>query len=133
MVRRPRGDPGVVVQGAVARVSGVHLSVAAAGSGFMWAVLNWIADALCLVLAIEAVGAAVPWHRVLLVWSAGIGARSFSPTPGGIGVVEAAMIAALVVAGVRPAQAVAAVLIYRLMKRSMLSRDVTSQTRDARR
>lgn len=53
--------------------------------------------------------------RVLLVWSAGIGARSFSPTPGGIGVVEAAMIAALVVAGVRAPQAVAAVLIYRLV------------------
>ena len=68
-----------------------------------------------LVLAIKAVGAAVPWHRVLLVWSAGIGARSLSPAPGGIGVVEAAMIAVLVVAGLRPAQAVAAVLIYRLV------------------
>jgi len=66
-------------------------------------------------VAIKAVGAAVPWHRVLLVWSAGIGARSVSPTPGGIGVVEAAMIAVLVVAGLRPAQAVAAVLIYRLV------------------
>lgn len=80
----------------------------------MWALLNWIADALCLVLAIRAVGAAVPWHRVLLVSSAGIGARSFSPTPGGI-VVEAAMITTLVVAWVRPPQAVAAVLIYRLV------------------
>jgi len=115
IVRRPRADPGVVVRSAVERVSGVHLSVAATGSGLMWALLNWIADALCLILAIKAVGAVVPWHHVLLVWSAGIGARSFSPTPGGIGVVEAAMIAALVVAGVRPPQAVAAVLIYRLV------------------
>jgi uncharacterized membrane protein YbhN (UPF0104 family) len=49
---------------------------------------------------------------VLLVSSAGIGARSFSPTPDGI-VVEAAMITTLVVAGVRPPQAVAAVLIHR--------------------
>ena len=57
----------------------------------------------------------VPWHRVLLVWSAGIGARRFSPTPGGIGAVEAAMITVLVVAGLHPAQAVAAVLIYRLV------------------
>jgi len=115
IVRRPRADPDVLVRGAVDRVSGVHLGVAAAASGLMWALLNWIADALCLVLAIKAVGAAVPWHRVLLVWSAGIGALSFSPTPGGIGVVEAAMIAALVAAGVRPAQAVGAVLIYRLV------------------
>ncbi|MGO9784036.1 MAG: lysylphosphatidylglycerol synthase domain-containing protein [Streptosporangiaceae bacterium] len=73
------------------------------------------ADATCLVLAIKAIGAAVPWHRVLLVWSAGIGAGSFSPTPGGIGIVEAAMIAVLVVAGLRPPEAVAAVLIYRLV------------------
>jgi len=115
IVRRPRADPGVLVRGAVDRVSGVHLSVAAAVWGFVWALLNWVADALCLVLAIRAVGAAVPWHRVLLVWSARIGARSLSPTPGGIGVVEAAMIAALAVAGLRPAQAVAAVLVYRLV------------------
>ena len=115
IVHRPRADPGVAVRGAVGRVRGVHLGVAAAGSGLMWALLNWIADASCLVLAIKAVGAAVPWHGVLLVWTAGIGAGSFSPTPGGIGVVEATMIAALVAAGVRPAQAVAAVLIYRLV------------------
>ena len=115
IVRRPRADPGVLVRGAVDRASGVHLSAAAAAWGFMWALLNWVADALCLVLAIKAVGAAVPWHRVLLVWSAGIGARSVSPTPGGIGVVEAVMIAALAAAGLRPADAVAAVLIYRLV------------------
>jgi putative heme transporter len=74
-----------------------------------------VRPASCLVLAIKAVGVAVPWHRVLLAWSAGIGASSVSPTPGGIGVVEAAMIAALVLAGLRPPQAVAAVLIYRLV------------------
>lgn len=83
-------------------------------------VLNWIADAACLVLAIKAIGVAVPWHRVLLVWSAGIGAGSFSPTPGGIGVIDAAMIAASIVAGLRPAEAVAVVLIYRLVNAKLV-------------
>jgi len=34
----------------------IAFAVPFAGSGFMWALLNWIADALCLVLAIRAVG-----------------------------------------------------------------------------
>ena len=45
---------------------------------------------------------------MLLAWSAGQGAASFSPTPGGIGVVEVTMTAALVAAGLRPADALAA-------------------------
>jgi uncharacterized membrane protein YbhN (UPF0104 family) len=52
---------------------------------------------------------------VLLAWSAGQGAASFSPTPGGIGVVEVTMTAALVAAGLRPADALAAVLLYRVV------------------
>ena len=47
-------------------------------------------------------------------------AGSFSPTPGGIGVVDAAMIAASVVAGLRPPEAVAAVLIYRLVNAKLV-------------
>jgi uncharacterized protein (TIRG00374 family) len=50
-----------------------------------------------------------------LVWSAGIGAGSFSPTPGGLGVVDVTMTAALVAAGVRAPAAVAAVLLYRII------------------
>jgi len=53
--------------------------------------------------------------RVLLVWSAGVGAASFSPTPGGIGVVEVTMTAALVASGLHGPQAVAAVLFYRIV------------------
>ncbi len=112
IVRRPRGYPGGIVRGAMDRVSGVHLTLATVSSSFTWAYLNWIADAACLVLAIKAIGVAVPWHRVLPVWSAGIGAGSFSRTPGGIGVIDAAMIAASIVAGLRSAEAVAVVLIW---------------------
>lgn len=40
---------------------------------------------------------------------------SFAPTPGGVGLIEAGLIGALVAAGVAPASALAAVLIYRLI------------------
>jgi len=69
----------------VERVGDLHLSASAVLLSFSWALLNWIADAACLVLAIKAVGAPIPWSSILLVWSAGTGARTFSPTPGGIG------------------------------------------------
>jgi uncharacterized membrane protein YbhN (UPF0104 family) len=40
---------------------------------------------------------------------------SFVPVPGGVGVVEAGLTGALVAAGVDPAQALAGVLVYRLL------------------
>jgi uncharacterized membrane protein YbhN (UPF0104 family) len=77
--------------------------------------LNEAADACCLVLAIKAIGVPVPFGGVLLAWSAGQGAGSFSPTPGGIGVVEVTMTAALVAARLPPVYAFAAVLLYRIV------------------
>lgn len=53
--------------------------------------------------------------KVLLVWLAGAGATTFSPAPGGIGVVEVTMVAALAAIGVRGPDAILAVLVYRLI------------------
>ena len=55
------------------------------------AVLNWVADAACLACAILAVGGDVPWRGLLLAWAAGTAVASLGLTPGGIGVVEAAL------------------------------------------
>jgi Lysylphosphatidylglycerol synthase TM region len=52
--------------------------------------------------------------KIVLVWVAGTGAASLSPTPGGIGAVEVAMAATLAAFGVRWPDAVLAVLVYRL-------------------
>jgi uncharacterized membrane protein YbhN (UPF0104 family) len=43
------------------------------------------------------------------------GAASLSPTPGGIGVVEVAMVAALAAVGVKGPHAITAVLVYRVI------------------
>jgi putative heme transporter len=115
VLRRPRGDPGQLTKTALDRLGLFRLGPATLGLAFTWAVLNCVADACSLIVAIEAVGAPVPWGGVLLAWSAGQGAGSFSPTPGGIGVVEVTMTAALVAAGLPPVHAFAAVLLYRLI------------------
>ena len=115
VVRRPRGDPAQLTKTAMDQLSHFRLSPAAIGLAFTWGLFNWAADASCLVLSVKAVGLPVPWGGVLLAWSAGQGAASFSPTPGGIGVVEVAMTAALAAAGPRPADALAAVLLYRIV------------------
>ncbi len=78
------------------------------------AVANWLADAAVLAVSIQATGATVPWHDLLLVYASGIAAQSLNITPGGLGVTEATLTAALVGAGLGAGPALAAVLLYRL-------------------
>jgi putative heme transporter len=115
VLRRPRGDPAQLTKTALDRLGLFRLGPATLALAFSWAVLNCAADACCLILAIKAIGEPVPWGGVLLAWSAGQGAGSFSPTPGGIGVVEVTMTAALAAAGLPAAYAFAAVLLYRIV------------------
>jgi hypothetical protein len=82
---------------------------------FGWSLVNWLADVACLAFALEAVGADVPWQGLLLAWAAGAGAATLGLTPGGIGVVEAALTAALVGVTVPLDEAVPAVLVYRFI------------------
>jgi putative heme transporter len=115
ILHQPCGDPTQLVAAAINRLSRFRLTPTTIGAALAWGVLNWIADASCLVLAIKAVGVPVPWHDILLVWAAGQGVSSFCPTPGGLGVVEITMTAALVAARMHPPDAIAAVLLYRIV------------------
>jgi pimeloyl-ACP methyl ester carboxylesterase len=80
-----------------------------------YALLNWLADAAVLAVSILAVGAAVPWRDMLLVYLAGIGAQALSLTPGGLAITEGAISVALVASGLHVRQAVAAAVLYRLV------------------
>ncbi|MGH2719376.1 MAG: lysylphosphatidylglycerol synthase transmembrane domain-containing protein [Actinomycetota bacterium] len=75
---------------------------------------NWVFDIACFACAIRAAGAPIPWQGFLLAYGAGITVDSLGLTPGGLGVVEAALTAALVACGLRAGTAVTAVLLYRL-------------------
>jgi uncharacterized membrane protein YbhN (UPF0104 family) len=72
------------------------------------------------VCAIKAVGEPVPWAAILVIWTAGIGAASFSPVPAGLGVVDLVLIAALATAGLHGRYAVAAALVYRSISLKVL-------------
>jgi putative heme transporter len=78
-------------------------------------VWNWVADCLCLDASLMAAGATPHLPRVLLAYGIAMTAASFAVTPGGLGVVEAALTATLVSAGVTAAHALTGVLIYRVI------------------
>jgi len=79
---------------------GAALGDWAAAAGL--ALLNWLGDAACLALSIRAAGLPIPLRDLLLVWSAGSAAGSIGLTPGGVGIVEVALVAALTGTGRRP-------------------------------
>lgn len=115
LLRRPAQEPVQVIRSWTGRLGSLRLPV----SGWMvvtgLALANWLADAGVLTVSIHAVGAAVPWHVLLLAYGAGVGAQSVTITPGGLGVTEGALGLTLVAAGLRADQALAAVLFYRLI------------------
>ncbi len=76
---------------------------------------NWLADLGCLVASLRAVGVDASLSLIIVTFLAGATASSLSLTPGGLGVVDAAMLVALTHGGVHFAPAIAAVLLYRLI------------------
>ena len=87
---------------------------------FTYTLVNSMTDVAALGLCILAVGAGVPWNRLILVWIAGSTAKGVPFTPGGIGFVEGAIALALVGSGLSPATATAAALLYRFVSFWML-------------
>jgi pimeloyl-ACP methyl ester carboxylesterase len=79
------------------------------------ALVNWLTDVGVLAVSIVAVGAAVPWRDLLLVYAAGVTAKSLALTPGGLAITEGALSVSLVASGVRTSQALAAAVLYRLV------------------
>ncbi len=115
LVHWPRGDADTIVTATLERLGAFSLSLPSITAAFVYALVNWAADVLCLAAAIVAIGSSVPWDKLVLVWSAGQAAASFSPTPYGIGLVDIALIIALHAARLRTPDAVAAVLYYRII------------------
>ncbi|AEV81487.1 hypothetical protein ACWT_0475 [Actinoplanes sp. SE50] len=100
---------GFVTQLRAIRVHPVHFLVAV-----LLACANWLFDALCLWVCCIAVGAdrITPVH-LLIAYCAGMAAASVPVIPGGLGVVDAALILGLVAGGLTSASAIAAVVLYR--------------------
>jgi putative heme transporter len=115
ITRHPVGDADVIAAGAAGWFGSLTQRPRAIGYLLAGSAVNWTADAACLAAAIGAVGMPVPWETLALAWSAGVGASTISPTPFGLGIVEATLIAALAAAGISSPGAVGAVLSYQVM------------------
>lgn len=80
------------------------------------ALANWVLDIACLAACCAAVGAeGMTLALVLLAYAAATAASSAAFLPGGLGLVDGALLAALVAGGVPSHPALAAVLLYRLV------------------
>ena len=97
------------------RIASLRLPARGYLTVFGLATLNWAADCTALALAIRATGLPVPWHALLLAYGAGAAVGSTGLTPGGFGLVELTVAAALTAGGLPAAGALAAVLAYRLV------------------
>nr|WP_296063549.1 YbhN family protein [uncultured Actinoplanes sp.] len=80
------------------------------------ALLNWLFDALCLWFCCVAVGAGhINPVSLVIAYCAGMAAASLPIVPGGLGVVDGALVLGLVAGGVAGAASLAAVVLYRLI------------------
>jgi uncharacterized protein (TIRG00374 family) len=103
------------LEGFLDRIASIRLPPRDYAAVFGLAVVNWAADCGALALAIVATGQPVPWHSLLLAYGAGAAVGSTGLTPGGFGLVELAVAAALTAGGLSGSGALAAVLAYRII------------------
>jgi len=92
-----------------------RLDPRALGHAFLLGSSRWLADALSLAAAVAATGASVPWDHILLAWAAGAAVTTLGVTPNGVGTADAALVGVLAAAGLSPAAAVAASVLYRVV------------------
>jgi hypothetical protein len=113
--RKPTPDPAVAVTSWMASFQSLRPSrsewnvIGTLGLG------NWLTDVGVLAISIVALGAAVPWRSLLLVYALAIIVGSLGLTPGGLGLVEGTLCVGLVSAGLPATLALGAVLLYRLV------------------
>jgi uncharacterized membrane protein YbhN (UPF0104 family) len=80
------------------------------------AVANWLFDALCLWMCCVAVGAdGITATQLVIAYCAGMAAASVPIVPGGLGIVDGALVLGLLAGGLSSSSAVAAVVLYRLI------------------
>jgi uncharacterized protein (TIRG00374 family) len=80
-----------------------------------YAALNWLLDLCCLIAVAHACDLPLTAFQLATVYLAVQVVRQVPLTPGGIGLIEASLLAGLVTAGAPQSGAAAAVLAYRLI------------------
>lgn len=115
---RGRVDPGRVasaVQTGLDKVNQLFSDPATLRRAAAWAGANWLLDLSALVVIAMVIGQGVPLSALPLAYVVAALSAAVPTTPGGVGVVEAVMVATLVGAGAPAGAATATVLGWRLI------------------
>jgi uncharacterized protein (TIRG00374 family) len=112
---RPVHDPAAAVNRWIQGLGSLRPSKAEWGKVGGLGLANWLTDIGVLAMSILALGGAVPWRSLLLIYGLATLIGSLGITPGGLGLVEGTLCLGLVSTGLPAALALAAVLLYRLV------------------
>jgi uncharacterized membrane protein YbhN (UPF0104 family) len=114
--RRPADHGRDRLLGFIAQLRSVRVRPLSVAVAIVLAVANWLLDALCLWMCCVAVGAdGLTATKLVIAYCAGMAAASIPIVPGGLGVVDGALILGLVAGGLSSSSAIAAVVLYRLI------------------
>ncbi|MEV0896043.1 YbhN family protein [Actinoplanes sp. NPDC049802] len=117
LLRRPpdRGLDRIV--GFAGQLRAARLTPGHGAAAATFAVLNWLLDAAALWLCVHAVseGAPISVAHLVLTFCAGYAAATITIVPGGLGVIDSALVLGLAAGGVATSTAIAAVVLYRLI------------------
>ncbi|WP_305785841.1 lysylphosphatidylglycerol synthase transmembrane domain-containing protein [Symbioplanes lichenis] len=114
--RRPADTGHAQLTGMIDQLRSVRIRPASFAYAGLLAVANWLLDALCLwmcCIALDAEG--IRPVQLVIAYCAGMAAASVPIVPGGLGVVDGALILGLVAGGLGMSSAVAVVVLYRLI------------------
>ncbi|GIE31804.1 membrane protein [Actinoplanes italicus] len=114
--RRPGGHGQERVRGFLEQLRAARLSPGHGAAAVTFALLNWLLDAACLWLCAIAVGGGtISVGQLLLAYCAGMAAGSITIVPGGLGIIDGALVLGLLAGGMGTELAVAVVVLYRLI------------------
>ena len=114
--RRPRGEGRERIAGFVSQLRAARLRPIDGVAAAVLAVLNWLLDAVALWVCFYAVGGQPPPATVvLLAFCAAMAAGSVTIVPGGLGIIDGALVLGLTMTGTSLPVTVAAVVLYRLV------------------
>lgn len=100
----------------VDQIGAVQLDRPHAARAFGWSLLNWLCDGACLMFAAYAVGGQPSIAGIAVAYAAGTAAsRAIPLLPAGLGVMDAVLVPALTASGMTGAEALSAVVVYRLI------------------
>lgn len=114
--RRPAEHGHDRIAGFLDQLRAARLTPGHGAGAVTFALLNWLLDAACLWFCCIAVGgAAISAGQLLLAFCAGMAAGTVTIVPGGLGIIDGALILGLMTGGIAAEVAIAAVVLYRVI------------------